>query len=428
MNSLFESSEHLVEAGQHPEARKALLTALSEAIAGADAYAAVRSAVNREGENLRVGNLFTHISRVREIAFVAAGHAALPMASALVAALGDSVTQGLVLTSVGEAPDLPFQIRRVTEATLPSSEGSLAATEALELASGLKTGDLFLPLLSPGSLGMLATPEEGVTLEVLRTEVSRALTSDPSGPLSSEVAGALSRAQGGKLAGAAGQATVEALVVERGEGAAWIGGGPASRPASGSGGHVRSFLEESGTWQRLPSPLKERIEGGERLQERAPRGVHVVSIEGPREALESAGAACGQAKHRPTLLWVHDTSPPGTVAHRFVKEAETALRRPLPKGFRGNAALAGLTLGLPEGVVREEPLREFLETARRELRRRDVTIALLQTAGSVGSGKEMCVGMVDAESAPAYSSMRGGFTDVGTIAVAWKTVTPGPNT
>ncbi|MDG6913256.1 MAG: DUF4147 domain-containing protein [Nitrososphaerota archaeon] len=121
MNSLFESSEHLVEAGQHPEARKALLTALSEAIAGADAYAAVRSAVNREGENLRVGNLFTHISRVREIAFVAAGHAALPMASALVAALGDSVTQGLVLTSVGEAPDLPFQIRRVTEATLPSS-------------------------------------------------------------------------------------------------------------------------------------------------------------------------------------------------------------------------------------------------------------------------------------------------------------------
>ena len=423
MTSLFDAPDVLTNTGSDLEGRRALLKVFSSAIAGADAYAAVRSAVNKEGNDLRVGNLFTHASRVKEIAFVSVGIAAVPMASALVAALGDLVTQGLVICPEREATGLPFQVRQVVDTYLPSSAGAAAAEEALELASGLGKGDLFIPLISPGALGMLATPPPKMAresflhiFEQVRSTIQR------EGALN-EVMAALSRSQGGRLAQATRGAKTEALVVHNG-GAALTGGGPATRLTAEVWERARECLDEAGI---RPNPLHS-LPGTPPSgpdDKTAPSQTRVVAVAGPIEALESAGDEAGHAKHTPRLLWVHRDGPPEALAAQFVQEAEAAFRRPYPANFRGQAAFAGLSLGTAEGMESTDLLARFLQAGRQELHRRDVTLGALYTGGSRPPHVNGCVGLTDVTSEPVMTGMKGGFTDVGVVAVAWRTAQRG---
>lgn len=408
------------------DAGSELVETLVGAITGADAYAAVRRAVHLEDGILKVGNRFLRQDRIREVAFLAAGNAAVPMAEALERVLGDVVTQGLLISPLPPGPDFPFQHMMVTDPTFPTREGGAAAHAALEMVSGLGERDLLIPLLSPGALGMLSAPPPGMET----TEFRRFLEGVAQGPEPDlhlpEVVAALSPTQGGGLARAAQGARVEGLLVTRGGPGALLGGGPITLPIPRSVREVPHLLRRLGLWPNLPESVRGRLEGGIPLGGTPPAAPHSVVVAGPADALEEAGAEAAQRDHRPRLVEVHDTSPPADAARHLLEAIET-YAAPGRGTKSGTALFQGLTLGAPEGGEDRDLLVQYLDAVHRGLRHRNVVVAALATVGSVREGLTPAGGVVDGRTPfdPGNPSqaldLAPGLTDVGLVAVGWVT-------
>ncbi len=400
-------------------AQDALTALFTESIRGADAYAAVMRAARRDGEALRVGNRFLRSDKLKEVAFVAAGNAAAPMASALVRSLGDTVTQGLVIGPEAPPEGFPFRSRLVREPFLPSPEGMEAATEALELASGLGPGDLFIPLLSPGALGMLALPPEELGLDAYRSLVQEAAERAlPWESLGAMVRG-LSRTQGGRLAAAVRGAPIEALVVERGEGGAEVGAGPASPPPADTGAKCRQALESLGRWSTLPSRVREGVAVPPVIDMTLGHAPHTVVVGGPADALDAAGVESATRRHRPKLVALHDPSGPEGAARHLLDALEVEIRKPSDRNSRGVAVFSGLSLGSVEGRETSALLRDFLVAGQKHVTRREVSLGVIYTGGSIRPGIAQATGTAGAHQGPDLAKMKGGFTDVGMLGVAW---------
>lgn len=422
MNDLFLDPEKLLGSEARERERQPILSVLSEAVAGADAYGAVKQAVKLEDDQVRIGNRFLTLGKIKEVAFIAAGNAAAPMASALVDTLGDVVTQGLLIAPEDPPRDVPFQQRKVFEPFFPSEEGAAATAEALELVAGLGKSDLLVPLLSPGALGMLSSPPPSLGFSEYLSIFKEASSSGipPAGLLA--IARGLSPAMGGGLANAAHCQAIEALVIDRGEGSYAIGAGPVSPPPADNPSVARNALEQVGWWNKLPASARDEVL--KTKSTRLPSGEfpRTVTIAGPAEALEAAGYEASDKKHYPTLQALSDNAPGPQVVQRLVDAIEKTEGGQPPGRFRGRAVFTATTFGLPEGCERDETVISFLSAAKSRLKRRDVTIGVLYTAGSMYRKSKLSCGLVDATSDPATSGVRGGFTDVGCIAVGWRTI------
>src|SRR5581483_2090383 len=97
------------------------------ALAAVDPAQAVRNAVRREGDHLRVGDRAYDLRRYRHVFVVGAGKASAPMARALEELLGDRLTAGVVNVKYGYTDQT--QRIRLQEAghPLPDEQG-LAGT------------------------------------------------------------------------------------------------------------------------------------------------------------------------------------------------------------------------------------------------------------------------------------------------------------
>lgn len=415
----------------HPLAqdRKEVVEVLTSAIRGADAYAAVRRAVKLEEGVLHVGNRFVRRSKLREVAFLAVGNCAGAMARAFHDALGEVVTQGLVGGPEAPPDPWPFLFRKVVEPTLPSPEGAALAAEAIEMAEGLGEKDLFVPLLSPGALGMLASPSAGWGLEDYRSLLERLLRSPSAGTDVPAVAAALSPVQGGGLATAARHVPTEALLVDRGDGARLLGAAPTLPARPEARADARAVLQRARLWDALPSRAREELAPDASQGPGAGPDLHNVIVVSPADALETAGAEAAFRKHRARLLDLHDTRLPEEAAARGLRELEKyAAGRTFAPG-EGVGLFSGLSLGLPEGSESRESLARFLAASQAGLHRRGVTIAVLATGGSLRPEVTPSGGMVDARTAFSPADLRPrsvgaldlvpGFTDVGAIAVIY---------
>jgi hydroxypyruvate reductase len=407
-------------AGREEKAEgKVLRSLFSEAIQGADAYAMVKRAVRLDGPHLRVGNRFLKIDQVREVAFLAAGHAAIPMSSALLAVLGDRVTQGILIAPTPPPAHFPFRHREVTDPLLPSEGSATAALEALELARGLGPHDFLIPLISPGALGMLALPPEGMEVGDYRSLLSSAVEKGLSPSDLLAVVRGLSRAQGGRLAEAAGKTRVEALVVDRGDGGENVGAGPFSLPPPDTGPRARQVLSSLGAWEPMDPRHRAEVLAPPRLDTTFPGQPRTVTVGGPTDALDSMGVEAAKLHHRPTLSDLHDTSGPEASAARLVDAFEEEVGKPREAHSQGLAVMVGITLGAPEGGETSQLLQSFLSEAGRRLKRRGAKVGVLYTGGSIPPRLPDAMGTVDALRAPRMVGMQGGFTDVGTVAVVW---------
>lgn len=423
---LFRNPEGTLLVGSEPEDRRAVSSILQEAVKGADAYLAVRRAVRREEGVLRVGNLFVPEERLGEVAFISVGNCAAPMAQALHDVLGEQLTQGFVAGPMPPPPPWPFLYYPVVDPVLPSPESVAVADHALELASSLGERDLFIPLLSPGALGMLGSPPPTVSLEEYR-EVLEDLERGPEGATLLPVAAALwGRAQGGRLARAAEKARVEALLIEYGEGGAPVAGMPTLPLARSSRERLLQALQARP--HRLPRALSDPFQGDPRP---FPGRVRSVVVGGPTDALEAAGEAASDHRHRPRLLGAHDPSPPREAARNLTAAVEDFSPRLPPKAGEGIALFQGLSLGRPEGGITREDLADFLEEAHRTLLRRKTLVAVLLTSGSLGERTRPSGGIVGAQTPFERKSflqggtgaldLRPGFSDVGAVALAYLT-------
>lgn len=422
---LFRDADKIAGAGPNVTARELAVTVLTGAIRGGDAYAAIRHAVQIEEGVVRIGNRFLAREGLEEVAFIAAGNAAAPMAAAFHDTLGEVVTQGLLIAPTPPPTVVPFPSHVVLDPLGPTPESTRAAQDALELAEGLGPKDLLVVLLSPGALGMLASPAPGVGLTEQRELLQRAAAHrGPSEDLVA-LASALSPAEAGGLARAASRAAVEALVVERGEGGPLIGGGPVAGARPEARARAQHLLGEIMAGSSVSPGVQRRIDLlGTSFTAGVP-GSSTVVVAGPGEALEEAGAEAADHKHRARLVNLHDAGSPEEAASRFLAAVEAAFPELPEKPGEGLALLSGLSLGTAEGQESTEELSAFLGAAQSSLRHRNITVAALATSGSLRPDITPSGGIVDALGrfdpaplAPGRLDLRAGLTDVGVVALA----------
>lgn len=158
---------------------------------------------------------------------VGAGKAALGMARAVAAHLGDPVA-GAVVVPRGCGGDCPGIAVLEAGHPVPDEAGVAAARRMLELASGAGAGALVLCLLSGGGSALMTLPGAGLTLADKQAVTRALLRSGAPIAAINRVRRHLSAIKGGRLAAAAWPARVATLAISDvpGDDPAAIASGP----------------------------------------------------------------------------------------------------------------------------------------------------------------------------------------------------------
>jgi glycerate-2-kinase len=404
------------------------------AVTAADAYHAVRMAVRREAGTLRVGNRFVAEGRYREVAFLSFGNAANSMALGALHAVGDRLTQGFIAGPVPVPPEIPFRGVDISLGWPGDPSAATVVQAATELAGELTEQDLLLVLLSPGAIRGLAEPPAGMTPAEFGGLLQR---THAAGATSREV-GLLARvlgtgAVGGRLAAATPRADVTTLIVDRGDGATVLGGGPMRPVEDSERVEARALLARTGLTASVPSSALDpaRTEGPGKLVSGSHRPVVIAT---PADALRAASEAVFDKGWTVRLAFLEIREAPEVAAERFLARSEELYRgEALTSDSRtkGVATFAMATLDVPEGVDEGPALGRFLSRAGELVPRREMSVGLFRTVGElrgVPGATAFPPGAVvgaptdpDATVTPGRGRavrMRAGITDVGCLAVA----------
>jgi hypothetical protein len=405
--------------------------AFRSAVTAADAYHAVRLAVRREAGTLRIGNRFVPEGRYREVAFLAFGNAANSMALGALHAVGQRLTQGFLAGPEPVTPDVPFKGIQVPPGWPGNPMADTAVQAANELAADLTEEDLLLLLLSPGALGALAGPPEGMT----PGEFARLLEQAHAGGANGREVGLLARvlgtgAVGGRLAAAVPRADRVSLVVDRGDGPTVLGGGPTQPVDSTERVEVRSILGRTGLTAQIPAAARAALQPSGDTPSSA-RAVRPVVVANPSDALRAASDAVFDKGWTVRLAFLELRDGADAAAERFLDQSESLYQGEAltpDSRTKGVATFAMATLGLPEGVDEGPALGRFLSRARELLRRREMSVGLFRTGGDPRGNPDFPPGAVvgapsepDDRFSPGRARavrMRAGVTDVGCLAVA----------
>ncbi len=405
-----------------------LATIYRGAVQGADAYRAVRAAVRRDGDVLRLGNRFVPDGRYREVAFVALGHAATSMAMAVLDVFGERVTQGFVAGPEPPPASVPFVSVTVDDGWGGSAHALQALEATREIASGLRPNDLLLLLVSPGAVRALLLPPSGVDAAAFATVLAELHASGARGRDVDAVARVYGAGGvGGRLVPAEVAADVQCLLVDRGGGAASVGGGPTFPVTESERASARLVVERAGFAGRLPVPAAAApaVPAASRLLGRRP-----VVVAGPEDALRGAADAVVDKGWFARLGALNLAEGPAGTADRLLDRSEEVVAAERQGGdgpSKGIAVFATSTLDLPEGVVERPACEAFLVRAVDEIRRRETSVGILRTAGPTGPSPAFAGAVVGAPGDPSVNAppsraralkMRAGITDVGAVAVA----------
>ncbi|MGA8304028.1 MAG: DUF4147 domain-containing protein [Thermoplasmata archaeon] len=411
--------------------------AFRAAVTAADAYHAVRLAVRRESGTLRLGNRFVPEGRYREIAFLAFGNAANSMALGVLHAVGNRLTQGFLAGPDPVLSDLPFRGLDVPQGWPGEPLAATVVGAAQELAGELTEQDLLLVLLSPGALRVLAEPPPGMAPEEFGRFLERAHDHGVTGRevgLLGRVLG--SGGVGGRLAAAVPCADVTTLVIERGDGVTVLGGGPMRPVDAAERVEARAILTRAGVTDELPPATVGALAPGS-SNLRSTRVSPPVVVASPPDALRAASDAVFDKGWTARLAFLELRENPEIAAERFIERSETIYQGEALSSesrTKGIASFAMATLGLPEGIDEGPALGAFLSRARALLRRREVSVGLFRTGGDLRAGVRARPDAVFPPGAVVGAStdperkvapdraravrMRGGITDVGSLAVA----------
>lgn len=407
------------------------------AVTGGDAYRGVRLALRHERGVLRVGNRFVPEGRYRQVGFVALGHAAASMALAALDALGERLTQGFIAGPDPPPPYVPFRSTVVPDGWGGDTSASQVLEATREIALGLGEADLLLVLLSPGALRSTLLPPEGMSGNELGHFLREAHERGATGAEVLTLARVGGRgAVGGRLVPGEASCDVQCLLVERGDGARLVGGGPTVPvdPRERESAHAivtRVGLEPALAFDGdaahdpvLPST------GADIVRARP------VVVAGPTDALRAATDQAFDKGWTTRVAFLLLEDGPERAADRFlarVDELLGELRGAGTDSSKGLVAVGMTTLGLPEGVEEGTACRRFLERARATLRRRELSVGLYRTAGPLGEGgaNDPTAGfagaVVGAPTRPGTGElpggsrglrMRPGITDVGAVMAA----------
>ena len=314
---------------------------LQAALDAADPYEAVRRALSFKGRSLQTADDTYDLRRIRRVAVVGAGKAAIPMARAVSDVLRGRVESAFVVTAVaGKVGPKSGIEAAVAGHPIPDRRGLRAAQRILETALSLGSEDLLIVLLSGGASSLLPLPDEGLTLADKQRVTRMLLRSGATIAELNAVRKHLSAIKGGGLA-AATRARVLTLILSDvgGDDPGVIGSGPTA-PDRTTFLDAALIIRRYGLWERLPAPVRiHLVEGlaGWRPETPKPRSrifrrvAHVV-VGHNRLALDAAAAVAGRSGYENVLIEDFVTGDAAMVG-RWMGE--------LGKNLAGRAALPG---------------------------------------------------------------------------------------
>ena len=279
----------------HREAIQAIQRA---ALAAVEPGAAVRQAVQRQGERLIAAGRSYDLAVVERVWVFGAGKAAAAMAAALHAILGDRLSGGLAVTKYGHASPGAGPIELIEAGhPLPDEAGVAAARRMAGLLAGGTGRDLVLAIISGGGSALLALPAEGISLADLQATTDLLLRSGATIGEMNAVRKHLSQVKGGGLARLAAPNPVIGLILSDvvGDPLDAIASGPTA-PDPTTFDDAWAALERYDLTERLPASVRDRLQAGRRgeLPETPKPGdplfkrVHNVIVGSNRLAAEAA--------------------------------------------------------------------------------------------------------------------------------------------
>jgi hydroxypyruvate reductase len=192
---------------------------------------------------------------------LAVGKAAIPMARAAAAVLGDALAEGVVLTPAGSPNQVPNRLRLYQGGhPLPDQRGVEGARDIVQLARRAGPLDQVLVLLSGGGSALLTLPHSDLTLGDLRRITELMLLDGATIRDLNTVRKHLETLKGGRLAALAAPASVRALVLSDviGDPLDIIASGPVSPDLSTFEDAIQ-VLERRGLWTEAPAPVRQHL-------------------------------------------------------------------------------------------------------------------------------------------------------------------------
>jgi hydroxypyruvate reductase len=257
-----------VESSPH---RNLILGIQKAALDAVDPHAAVHRHVQCKGSELLIAGESYDLAKAERIWVVGGGKAAVPMAVALHAILGERLSGGLIVTKHGHA-DLgrgagvedcgPVEVVEAAH-PVPDEAGVEGAGRMAALLAGTSARDLVLAVISGGGSALLTLPATGLALSDLQETTNLLLRSGADIVELNTVRKHLSRIKGGGMACLAGEATVAGLVLSDvvGDPLDAIASGPLS-PDHTTFADAWAVLKRYGLTEKVPQVVRQRLEAG----------------------------------------------------------------------------------------------------------------------------------------------------------------------
>jgi len=277
--------------------RQALQTLFRAALGAVEPGQALASHLERAGERFRREGF-------QRLVVAGFGKAAIPMARAAEARLGNLISAGLVIAPHGASLSQINGLETIEVAFAghphPDSAGEAAGRRIMELAQACDERTLLLLLVSGGGSALLAVPAQGITLEEKRVTAQLLMEAGADILELNTVRKHLSAVKGGRLARLAFPAPVISLLISDvpGDRLDVIASGPAA-PDPTTFNDALVVLERFGLTHRVPPAVRLRLEqgrAGERAETPKPgdplfAGVESIIAARNGDALAAAAAA-----------------------------------------------------------------------------------------------------------------------------------------
>ena len=219
--------------------------------------------ISRKGNMITLGDNVFDRDAIRHFYVVAAGKAAAAMGDTLEQLLGDSISEGIIITKHGHG--LPMEFMTCMEAghPVPDKNGIKAGEAVLNLLQHAGEKDLVLVLLSGGASSLLADIVPGVSLEELQGLSGLLLKCGANIREMNTVRKHLSRLKGGQFTRIAYPATVVCFALSDvpGDEADVIASGP-TVPDPSTFGDVWHILEKYSLVDQLGPASRAWLEKG----------------------------------------------------------------------------------------------------------------------------------------------------------------------
>jgi len=245
-----------------------LIDIFNAAVAAVDPYHAMNRAITIEHNCLHAAGAAYELDTFDRILVVGAGKATARMALAIEGALGDRITEGLIVVKEGHTA--PLKIIKQVEAShpVPNEAGVEGTKRIVELVRAADEKTLVICLLSGGASALLVAPMNGLTLNDKQEVTALLLQAGASIGELNAVRKHLSAVKGGRLSKAACPAQVVTMVLSDviGDRLDVIASGPTARDSTTFADAI-AVIEKYGLKEKIPIRVLSFLERGMEGQE-----------------------------------------------------------------------------------------------------------------------------------------------------------------